>query len=174
MRRARIRHRFASGTQPIGNHRVEGFGGTLIPCDRVVQLDSDYERETSNGDIGTVAGHGADGGELAATFDASKIAFGLTKLDAPASVNAVTMGKSRGGEYTVLVNLVLTQHDAMLRWNLLYTGIICGSRRLLLVGQRKVVGIALHAVAGLRRRSKLGKCLATASRAGSAPLARLA
>ena len=43
----------------------------------------------------------------------------------------------------------------MLRRNLLYTGLTRGKRLVVLVGQRKAVGIAVRGVQGRRRWSKL-------------------
>jgi exodeoxyribonuclease V alpha subunit len=50
---------------------------------------------------------------------------------------------------------VLTQHYAMLQWNLLYTGVT----RVVLLGQKKAVAIAVRNVSGRRRWSKLGDWL---------------
>ena len=57
---------------------------------------------------------------------------------------------------------VLTQHYAMLRRNLLYTGVTRGKRLVVLVGQKKAVAIAVRNASGRRRWSKLGEWLASA------------
>ena len=49
---------------------------------------------------------------------------------------------------------------AMLQRNLLYTGVTRGRKLVVLVGQRKVVAIAVRNVAGRRRWTKLGEWLA--------------
>jgi len=58
---------------------------------------------------------------------------------------------------------VLTQHYAMLQRNLLYTGVTRGKRLVVLVGQRKAVGIAVRGVSGRHRWSKLREWLGAAS-----------
>ena len=55
---------------------------------------------------------------------------------------------------------VLTQHYAMLRRNLLYTGVTRGKRLVVLVGQKKAVAIAVRDTSGRRRWSKLDEWLA--------------
>ena len=55
---------------------------------------------------------------------------------------------------------VLTQHYAMLKRNLLYTGVTRGKRLVVLVGQKKAVAIAVRNVSGRRRWSKLDEWLA--------------
>jgi exodeoxyribonuclease V alpha subunit len=72
---------------------------------------------------------------------------------------AVTIHKSQGSELSRSVVPVLTQHCAMLRRNLLYTGAAKGKRRVVLVGQKKAVAIAVRAASGRRRWSKLAEWL---------------
>ena len=55
---------------------------------------------------------------------------------------------------------VLAQHYAMLKRNLLYTGVTRGKRLVVLVGQKKAVAIAVHNASGRRRWSKLDEWLA--------------
>jgi hypothetical protein len=76
-------------------------------------------------------------------------------------------------EYPAVIIPVLTQHYAMLRRNLLYTGGTRGKRLLVLVGQKKAIAIAVRNVSGRRRWSKLDEWLRRgASRA--APTATVA
>jgi exodeoxyribonuclease V alpha subunit len=72
---------------------------------------------------------------------------------------AVTIHKSQGSEYPAVVIPVMTQHYAMLQRNLLYTGITRGKKRVVLVGQKKAVAIAVRNVSGRRRWSKLSEWL---------------
>ena len=73
---------------------------------------------------------------------------------------AATVHKSQGSEYPAVVIPVLTQHYAMLRRNLLYTGVTRGKRLVVLVGQKKAVAIAVRNASGRRRWSKLDEWLA--------------
>ena len=72
---------------------------------------------------------------------------------------ATTIHKSQGSEYPAVVIPAVTRHYAMLRRNLLYTGMTRGKRLVVLVGQRKAIGIAVRGVQGRRRRSKLRELL---------------
>jgi exodeoxyribonuclease V alpha subunit len=67
--------------------------------------------------------------------------------------------KSQGSEYPAVVIPVRTQHYTMLQRNLLYTGVTRGKRLVVLVGQKKAVGIAVRSVSGRRRWSKLREWL---------------
>jgi exodeoxyribonuclease V alpha subunit len=57
---------------------------------------------------------------------------------------AVSVHKSQGSEYPVIVMPILTQHYMLLQRNLLYTGITRGKRLVILVGTRKAVAIAIR------------------------------
>ena len=72
---------------------------------------------------------------------------------------AATIHKSQGSEYPAVIIPVLTQHYAMLRRNLLYTGVTRGKKLVVLVGQKKAVAIAVRNVSGRRRWSKLSEWL---------------
>ena len=75
---------------------------------------------------------------------------------------AATVHKSQCSEYPAVVIPVLTQHYAMLKRNLLYTGVTRGKRLVVLVGQKKAVAIAVRNASGRRRWSKLDEWLAGA------------
>ena len=53
-------------------------------------------------------------------------------------------------------------HYMMLRRNLIYTGVTRGKKLVVLVGQRKAVGIAVRSAEGGRRWSKLRELLESA------------
>ena len=84
------------------------------------------------------------------------------ELDTLVPAYAATVHKSQGSEYPAVVIPVLTQHYAMLRRNLLYTGVTRGKRLVVLVGQKKAVAIAVRNASGRRRWSKLDEWLAGA------------
>jgi exodeoxyribonuclease V alpha subunit len=65
-------------------------------------------------------------------------------------------------EYPAVVIPVAMNHYMMLRQNLIYTGVTRGKRLVVLVGQRRAVGIAVRTAEGGRRWSKLGELLRNA------------
>jgi exodeoxyribonuclease V alpha subunit len=140
---------------PAGERKVERFGWTFAPGDKVMQIENDYDKEVYNGDIGFVADVEPDKGELTASFDGRLVSYGLGELDALVPAYAASIHKSQGSEYPAVVIPVMTQHYAMLQRNLLYTGVTRGKQLVVLVGQKKAVAIAVRNVSGRRRWSKL-------------------
>jgi exodeoxyribonuclease V alpha subunit len=144
---------------PSGDRKVERFGWTFAPGDKVMQIENDYDKEVYNGDIGYIDNVDQDSGELIVRFDGRNVTYGFGELDTLVPAYAVTIHKSQGSEYPAVVIPVLTQHYTMLQRNLLYTGVTRGKRLVVLVGQRKAIAIAVRNVSGRRRWSKLKEWL---------------
>jgi exodeoxyribonuclease V alpha subunit len=153
---------------PAGEPKVERFGWTFAPGDKVMQIENDYDKEVYNGDIGYISDVDPDAGEVVASFDGRSVTYGFGELDTLVPAYAATIHKSQGSEYPAVVIPVLTQHYAMLQRNLLYTGITRGKRLVVLVGQKKAIAIAVRNVSGRRRWSKLGEWLRRGSSRSSA------
>jgi exodeoxyribonuclease V alpha subunit len=144
---------------PAGEKKVERFGWTFAPGDKVMQIENDYDKDVYNGDIGTVEDVDLDEGELAVNFDGRTVTFVFGELDTLVPAYAATIHKSQGSEYPAVVIPVMTQHYAMLQRNLIYTGATRGKKLVVLVGQARAVAIAVKNVSGRRRWSKLDEWL---------------
>ena len=144
---------------PAGDRKVERFGWTFAPGDKVMQIENDYDKDVYNGDIGYIDDVDPDAGELHASFDGRSVTYGFGELDTLVPAYAATIHKSQGSEYPAVVIPIMTQHYALLQRNLLYTGITRGKRLVVLVGQKKAVAIAVRNVSGRRRWSKLDEWL---------------
>ena len=140
---------------PAGDRKVERFGWTFAPGDKVMQSENDYDKEVYNGDIGYVVDVDPEAGQLAASFDGRSVTYGFGELDTLVPAYAATIHKSQGSEYPAVIIPVMTQHYPMLQRNLLYTGVTRGKKLVVLVGQKKAVAIAVRNVSGRRRWSKL-------------------
>ena len=145
---------------PAGDKKVERFGWTFAPRDKVMQIENDYDRDVYNGDIGIIEDVDLDEGEVAVNFDGRTLSFVFGELDTLVPAYAVTIHKSQGSEYPAVVIPVMTQHYAMLQRNLIYTGVTRGKKLVVLVGQKKAVAIAVKNISGRRRWSKLDEWLA--------------
>ena len=148
---------------PAGEHKVERFGWTFSPGDKIMQVENNNDKEVYNGDIGTIDSVDTAEGVLAASFDGRTITYEFGELDMLVPAYAATIHKSQGSEYPAVVIPVHTQHYTMLQRNLLYTGVTRGKKLVVLIGQKKAIAIAVRNVSGRRRWSKLAEWL----RAGS-------
>jgi exodeoxyribonuclease V alpha subunit len=144
---------------PPGAVRVERFGWTFCPGDKVMQVANDYERDVFNGDLGIITGIDPEESMLTVSFEGREVAYGFGELDELVLAYATTIHKAQGSEYPVVVIPLTTQHYAMLARNLLYTGVTRGKRLVVLVGQRKALAMAVRNAGARRRWSKLREWL---------------
>jgi len=140
--------------------KVERFGWTFAPGDKVMQIENDYDKDVFNGDIGYIQAVDTVEGELTVDFDGREVSYLFGELDTLVPAYAATIHKSQGSEYPAVVIPVMTQHYAMLQRNLLYTGLTRGKKLVILVGQRKAIAIAVKNESGRRRWSKLDEWMA--------------
>jgi len=148
---------------PPGGIRIERFGWTFCPGDKVMQVENNYDKEVYNGDLGVVSKIDMEEGELHADFDGRDVTYGFGELDELVLAYATTIHKSQGSEYPAVVIPLTTQHYPMLQRNLVYTGVTRGKRLVVLVGQRKALAIAVKGARARRRWSKLREWLAFAA-----------
>jgi exodeoxyribonuclease V alpha subunit len=151
---------------PPGAVRVERFGWTFCPGDKVMQVTNDYERDVFNGDLGIIVGIEPEESMLTVSFEGREVAYGFGELDELVLAYATTIHKAQGSEYPVVVIPLTTQHYAMLARNLLYTGVTRGKRLVVLVGQRKALAMAVRNAGARRRWSKLREWLSITRRTG--------
>jgi exodeoxyribonuclease V alpha subunit len=155
---------------PPGEIRIDRFGWTFCPGDKVMQVENDYDKDVYNGDLGVVSRIDMEEGELVADFDSREITYGFGELDELVLAYATTIHKSQGSEYPAVVIPLSTQHYPMLQRNLVYTGVTRGKRLVVLVGQRKALAIAVKGARTRRRWSKLREWLSGSARPHAAVL----
>ena len=66
---------------PAGERKVERFGWSFAPGDKVMQIENDYDKEVYNGDIGFVEDVEPEEGELTVSFDGRSVTYGFGELD---------------------------------------------------------------------------------------------
>jgi exodeoxyribonuclease V alpha subunit len=134
---------------------VERFGWRFQMRDRVIQTENDYDKDVFNGDIGTIERIDAVEHEVTICFDERRVKYDFGELDEVSLAYAVTIHKSQGSEFPAVVIPLATQHYMLLQRNLIYTGITRGKKLVMLIGQKKALGIAVHNDRPQRRYSGL-------------------
>lgn len=102
--------------------------------DKVIQTRNNYDKNLFNGDMGRIVGIAADGRSLDIRFAGTSYEFEKGELNELQQAYAVSIHKSQGSEYPVVVFPLLKQHYLMLRRNLLYTGVTRGRKKVFVVG----------------------------------------
>lgn len=113
--------------------------------DKVMQLRNDYDRSVFNGDIGIVRELDDEQRKLDVDFlDGRVVAYEPGDLDQLTHAYAVSVHKSQGSEYPVVILPLVTQHYMMLQRNLLYTAVTRGKALVVIVGSPKAVSLAVQ------------------------------
>jgi exodeoxyribonuclease V alpha subunit len=112
--------------------------------DRVMQIRNNYDKETYNGDIGTIVHMDVVDQRVTIDFDGRPVEYDFLEMDEVTLAYAISVHKSQGSEYPAVVIPLLTSHYMMLQRNLLYTAITRGKRLVVLVGQPKAIGMAVR------------------------------
>lgn len=135
--------------------KVERYGTIYAPGDKVIQLRNNYDKDVFNGDIGFIDTIDLEEGIIQIRFDQNLKTYDLTELDEINLAYAISIHKSQGSEFPVVVMPLVTQHFTLLARNLLYTGITRGKARVVLIGQKKAIGMAVYNNKESKRITKL-------------------
>lgn len=139
-----LNHELQAVLNPNPSNSVERFGWRFSPGGRVMESQNDYDRDVFNGDLGTVARIDEDEGAVIVDFEGREVIYPYGELDTLVPAYATTIHKSQGSEYPAVVIPLAMQHWTMLARNLLYTGVTRGKRLVVLLAQRKALGIAVR------------------------------
>lgn len=120
-----------------------------------MQIRNNYDKEVLNGDVGTISALNLEERNLRVRFDDREVEYDVTELDELVQAYAVTIHKSQGSEYPIVVMPMLMTHFVMLQRNLLYTGVTRAKKLLVLVGTKKAVGYAVRNVTVTSRNTRL-------------------
>lgn len=123
---------------PVHRHR----GAEFRVGDKVMQVKNDYDKGVFNGDIGTVERLDAENQVLYVRFD-STLEYDSVDLDQLTLAYAISIHRSQGSEFPVVVLPLTTQHYVMLQRNLLYTAITRAKQLIVIVGTSKALKLAI-------------------------------
>jgi len=129
---------------PRGGPGVRGPAGEFKPGDKVIQLKNNYDKNLFNGDIGAITAADPTAGTITATFDGETHTFDRGELTDLAPAYAISIHKSQGSEYPVVIVPLLKAHFMMLQRNLLYTAITRGKKKVFIVGEPAAFGMAVR------------------------------
>lgn len=128
---------------PSGASLTRG-GYTYRQGDKVMQIRNNYDKNVFNGDIGYITAVDTNERTLTVSFDSRLVVYDVTELDELTLAYAITIHKSQGSEFPVVVMPITMKHYVMLQRNLIYTGITRAKKICVLVGTTKALAYAIH------------------------------
>lgn len=137
---ARIQGPDPKGPQITLNDKITAATG-----DKVIQLENDYERNIYNGDTGRIIEierNLADGIVTHVDFGGNIQSFEGATLTNLGLAYALSIHKSQGSEYQIVIMPITVSHYTMLRRTLIYTGTTRAKRLCVYVGTKKAIKVA--------------------------------
>jgi exodeoxyribonuclease V alpha subunit len=130
--------------------------------DRVIHRRNNYELGVFNGDIGVIRQIDNEQMTCVVAFapDQRHVRYQHNDIVELDLAYAITIHKSQGSEFEVVIIPVLTQHFKMLARNLVYTGITRARKLAVLVGTRRALAMAVRNQDSVQRQTALGTLLA--------------
>jgi exodeoxyribonuclease V alpha subunit len=139
---AELNQRLQASLNPVGLE-MPFRGGVLRVGDKVMQTHNDYEREIFNGDSGIVVEVSTQKRRATVDFDGRFVTCEDDELESLVLAYAISIHKSQGSEYPVVVVPVMTNHFVMLNRNLIYTAITRARKLCVLVADPRALRIAV-------------------------------
>jgi exodeoxyribonuclease V alpha subunit len=148
------------------------FGRRLFRLgDKVMQIRN--KGDINNGDIGYITEIATRDGDVAVRVDfgdGRAYEYEQQELDLLEPAYACTVHKSQGSEYRSVIVNIQTRHYIMLKRPLIYTAITRAKQRVVIVGERRALHIAIHKTDAEKRGTMLAAriCAAVAEPAAAA------
>ena len=143
-----------SALNPNGDALTRG-GYTFRRGDKVMQIRNNYDKNVFNGDIGYITAVDTNERTLSVVYDGRVVEYDVTELDEITLAYAITIHKSQGSEFPIVVMPVTMKHYVMLQRNLIYTGITRAKKICVLVGTTKALAYAIHNQTVSKRNTRL-------------------
>lgn len=128
---------------------------TYRPGDKVIQVNNNYELNVFNGDIGYVLHAGVNGGKMIVKFNGRHVSYTSEDAYDLKLAYAITIHKSQGSEFPVVLIPMSMQHFIMLQRNLIYTALTRAKRFAVFIGTRSALDHAIANQRSLDRQTQL-------------------
>ena len=112
--------------------------------DKVMQIRNNYDKNVFNGDIGFISDIDTEDQSILVNIDGKNIEYEYSELDELVLAYAISIHKSQGSEYPVVVIPLVMAHYMMLQRNLVYTGITRGKKLVVIIGSKKAMFLAVN------------------------------
>ena len=134
---------------------IERFDQIYSVKDKVMQTINNYDKGIYNGDIGYIIAIDKEDQKIRIDFSGREVIYEYSELEEIVLCYAMTIHKSQGSEYPVIIIPVITQHYMMLQKNLLYTAITRAKQLAIVIGQKQAIKIAVNNRTVAARHTKL-------------------
>lgn len=141
----------------INPHGVEvKYGKTTYRVgDKVIQTANDYDKGVFNGDSGFIDSINTDEKIVFVRFDDNIVQYKYSDLEDLSLAYAMTIHKSQGSEYPIVVIPITYANKKMMQRNLIYTAITRAKQVCVMIGERRMVDIGIANATSYKRKTLL-------------------
>lgn len=140
---------------------VDFRGQVFRVGDKVLQLVNSPENNVFNGDIGQITAietkKGAKGATITIDFDGNEVNYHRMEWNQIQLAYAISIHKSQGSQFKMVLMPVVRQFSRMLQRNLVYTAITRAADKLVLLGEAQAMALAVHNVGTNRQTTLLNR-----------------
>jgi exodeoxyribonuclease V alpha subunit len=156
-------HRGLAGTmnlntqlQQVLNGQGEQLPGSPFKlADKVIQTRNVYDKNVFNGDLGLVTELERENGSIWVDFSREVIPFERMEQSDLQLAYAMSIHKSQGSEFPIVIIPLLKEHFMMLQRNLVYTGLTRARKKVFFVGDPSAYSMAVRRVQASTRQTGL-------------------
>ena len=144
---------------PNGANEIK-YGDTIYrENDKVMQVKNNYDKGVFNGDSGFIKKIDKEHKMVTILFRKQIAEYEFAELDEIMLAYAVTVHKSQGSEYPIVVMPITKAHYMMMKRNLVYTGITRAKSLCVMVGQKPTLYMAINTLDTTKRNTYLKEFL---------------
>ncbi|MGB9812472.1 MAG: ATP-dependent RecD-like DNA helicase [Thermovenabulum sp.] len=138
--------------------------------DRIIQNSNNYRIGIFNGDTGVIKDiiiarrdkdqeYNIKDVIIIAEFDGEDKEIIGEEIKQISLAYSITVHKSQGSEYDTIILVLKTGHYVMLNRNLLYTAVTRAKKKVIIMGDKKAIALALHTTDNIKRNTGLKEIL---------------
>ena len=135
-------------------------GGQIFRLgDKVMQIRNNYTKHVFNGDIGFISSIGDE--KMTVSYSGEAVSYEKNEAGELQLAYAMSVHKSQGSEYPVVLLPLIPGHHIMLQRNLLYTAVTRAKKRVILLGSKAALYTAVSNDRTKKRYTLLAERLAS-------------
>ena len=123
--------------------------------DKIIQNENDYDKGVFNGESGTIVSVQNEMKQVLIDFDGKIVPYAFNEMDEVKLSYAMTIHKSQGSEYPIVVIPITEANRIMMQRNLIYTAITRARKICVLIGSKRMMRLAISRAPIDRRKTTL-------------------
>jgi len=130
-------------------------GKTFRIGDRVIQTINNYDLNVFNGEIGYIKFINDEEMKVTVEFEDKEVEYNEEELEQLELAYAITIHKSQGSEFPVVIIPIHESQQSMLNRNLIYTAVTRAKHMVLLIGSENALNKGIETVEQVKRNSQI-------------------